>query len=243
MTIEIQDVFGGIGNFLAIVFFIVPAFNIVELCRTKDVSKIPWILFIFTILNCEYWSIYGLKVKAWPIYVCNSIGIFTNHIYLSVYIFYLDYKFGLKSILILVLYATSLAIFIISYILISNAQLVGSIAMIMNIFMFFSPLQNIAKVFELKDNSFIPIEISVCLVLNCITWLTYGILKKVDYFIIIPNGIGLIINLYQIYLWFKFNKNRELSKRNIHNSNSSDEELNKKEENYRLPVNEHINNH
>jgi uncharacterized protein with PQ loop repeat len=80
----------------------------------------------------------------------------------------------------------------------------------MNIAMFVSPLQKIQEVYKTKDNSYIPIQISIVLTINCLIWTSFGMLRNFNLYIIIPNTIGVIFSLFQIYLWFKFNNSENI---------------------------------
>ena len=194
MSLTILDVLGLSGNIISIVFFFLPMLIIIELFQKKDTSKIPWLLFIFTCLNCEVWAIYGIKINAWPIYVCNGFGLITNLFYLISYFLFINESKIRKSSYLALILLGFLIIELFFHFHIKNNDLVGGIACLLNVFMFASPLQNISKVYKLKDNSFIPIHISICLVINCIIWTSYGILKSMDYFIIFPNVSPILFN-------------------------------------------------
>jgi solute carrier family 50 protein (sugar transporter) len=230
-SISITDILGLFGNAFAIVFFIIPSLIIKDLIKTKNTSTIPWLMFLFTILNCEFWMIYGLKIKAWPVYFCNGIGIITNVFYLIIFFLYLESrKIYDRFFMILLLLISISTIFVVFYNFIENKNILGGIACAMNICMFASPLQNIREVYVKEDNSFIPIYASLCLVLNCIIWVSYGCFKGMDYFIIIPNAIGLVLSVFQVYLWIKFRKDIKdkiyVVMKNECGSNGSNEELN-----------------
>jgi solute carrier family 50 protein (sugar transporter) len=231
----IVNVLGVLGNSFAIIFFLIPTLMIRDMIKTKNTSTIPWLLFIFTILNCEFWMIYGFKIKAWAVYLCNAIGIFSNHIFLILFFLYVENtKLLNKLIYILTLLVSFTTIFVIFHFAIQNKNIVGGIACAMNIFMFAAPLQKIKEVYEKKDNTYIPIYISICLVLNCLIWISFGCFKNMDYFIIIPNTLGLCLSLFQVYLWFKFKEDtdrRLLEEENqvkhvkLEDGDHSDEEL------------------
>jgi solute carrier family 50 protein (sugar transporter) len=206
----IVNFLGILGNSFAIILFLLPIIIMKDMIKTKATNHIPWLLFFFTILNCEFWMIYGLEIKAWPVYLCNGFGFVTNQIYLILFCIYLENtKLLQKLIYICLLLFSFSTIFVFFYYYIQNKELCGGIACTMNILMFASPLQKLREVYEKKDNTYIPIHISVCLVLSCIIWTTYGIFKKMDWFIIIPNALGLFLSVFQVYLWFEFKEETE----------------------------------
>ena len=166
--------------------------------------------------------IYGLKIDAWPVWLCNSVGIVTNHIYLTIFLIYLDVHINKKIIFIASLYSSFVLSFGLVYLFL-DVKVIGYIAMIWNILMFAAPMQKLVEVFKKKDSSFIPISVCFAMVLCSTIWIGYGYFKNEDLFIIIPNSIGLTICLVQIILYFIFKKpNKE-------NANSDEIDLKDKE--------------
>jgi solute carrier family 50 protein (sugar transporter) len=204
----ITDVLGAMGNIIAILCFIIPITMMIELYKSKDTSKIPYLLFIFTILNCEFWAIYGLKINAWPIWLCNSLGIVTNCFFLTMFFIYLNITNNTKIVYISTLYVSFVLSFGITYIFVDNYKLIGFIAMIMNILMYAAPLQKLLEVINKKDSSYIPIWVTLTFAISSCIWISYGYFKERDLYIIIPNSIGLTICLIQIILFFVFRKQK-----------------------------------
>ncbi len=96
--------------------------------------------------------------------------------------------------------------------------------MIWNILMFAAPMQKLVEVFKNKDSSFIPIWVSLTMVLCSTVWIGYGYFKNKDLFLIIPNSIGLTICLVQVILYFVFKQpNKE---------NANSDEINLKDKEY-----------
>jgi uncharacterized protein with PQ loop repeat len=233
----ITDLLGIFGNIFAIVFFIIPIWMIINMIKTKKVDTIPWMLFIFTILNCELWLIYGLKLKAWPVYVCNGVGIVTNFFYLISFYVFIDKTTLVKIIYSIITISSFVLIFSVFYFFITNTQLIGSLACIVNILMFATPLQKISEVYQKKDNSFIPIHVSFSLVINCCIWVLYGIFKEMDYFIIIPNFLGLVLSCFQIYLWFLFKDSTPVFHQVKSDGNSGEELKTEEKEEVKIDLN------
>jgi solute carrier family 50 protein (sugar transporter) len=227
----LTDILGLSGNIVAIILSILPILIIKDLIVNKNTSKVPWLLFLSTILNCEFWMIYGMLIKSWPVYFCNGLGLTMNTIYLIVFFLYLESKSLLQKLTyIAVLIISIILIYYVFFISTNNPKLIGGIACFVNVLMFASPLQNIKEVYDKKDNSFIPIYISICIVINCIIWVSFGFSKDIDYFIIIPNFIGLCLSTFQIYLYFKFSKSNQKTSnfktlKNESGSNGSNEAL------------------
>ncbi len=201
LALEISGIF---ANSSSVIFSLAPIVNIIELFKKKDTSKIPWTLFLIQILNCGFWLTYGVKINAWPIWANNTVGVISNHTFLIIYLFHLDHSLAQKLGYSITLICCSMAALITVNTNIHSASIIGTVAMVLNIVMFSTPMQNIAKVFQFKDNSFIPIELSVCLTVNTFSWIIYGVLRNIDIYLIIPNVIGFSLCIFQIMLWLTF---------------------------------------
>lgn len=60
--------------------------------------------------------------------------------------------------------------------------------------------------FRTKNYKLIPIVTTVIGLLNAIIWSLFGIFKGWDFFVIIPNAIGIVFTIFQASLWFYFYK-------------------------------------
>ena len=235
--IDLADIFGFLGNTLAILFFLSPITIIVNLIKTKDNSKIPYLLFISVIINCQLYVIYGLKISVFFVWFCNMIGFVLNLFYLIMYIEFCDYSRCKK---IMLNFSCLFYLLISTYLMFTfknNQDHIALAAMIINIISFVTPLQKISEVMKTKDNTYIPIGVSICLLLNCIFWCLFGMCKNFNYYIIIPNFIGIIlacaqIIIYIIYESMKIKTHDRLEKQD---NNTSDEE-NLKEEGKKVMV-------
>ena len=71
------DLFGFSGNIFALLYFFTPMKDMYGLFTGKvDVNKLPYLIFVFNLLNCVFWMAYGFlpNLMKIPVYVCNSIG-------------------------------------------------------------------------------------------------------------------------------------------------------------------------
>lgn len=220
------DAFGVLGNITALVFSILPLYLIIDMWKTKNTEKIPYFLFIFSLLNCVFWMAYGIIENKWPIYVGNGIGTLTSCFYLFNFLIYYFEETSKKILLIMMIV---LCTFLLFFLLLSykNEKVIGIIACIMNTLMYISPLQKINEVFKYNDNSYIPIWISILIVVNCIFWVGYGILQNFNLYLIIPNGLGILVGIIQIIIWFRFKKGE-----NIHKKNEDEEKFTLINKNY-----------
>jgi len=70
----------------------------------------------------------------------------------------------------------------------------------------------------------------------CFLWLVYGILQKKNMYLIIPNGLGLAISLFQVILWFIYNNFDKNEKSNTSEDELSKQRLLEKEEDEKISV-------
>ena len=66
-----------------------------------------------------------------------------------------------------------------------------------------SPLAVVRDVIRDGTSIYLPIPITTCAVINALSWLLYGVVIK-DVFVIVPNGLGLMVGLVQVCLLFAF---------------------------------------
>ncbi len=213
-----------LSNFFTILFFVSPATMITKMIKTGDTSKIPYLLFLFTNINCLFWFIYGVKLNSWAIYSNNFFGIVANTMYLSLFIIYLNNCSNrLKVILIFLTIIFNIVTFSFFITFVKKAQISGSIAMVFNIIMNLSQLQKLKEVFIYKDKNYIPLLTVTCLFLQSAVWTTIGILSNLNMFIIIPNLLGLSLALMQIIIWFYFSQQEEKKRNDLQNEKEKEE--------------------
>lgn len=215
---------GLLSNLFTALFFISPATIVLNMLKTHDTTKIPYLFFLFTNINCLFCFIYGININSWPIYSNNLLGIIANTMYLSIYIMNLDnFSSKLKALLIMSIILFCIITFSFFMIFVKESNITGSIAMIFNIIMNLSQLQKIKEVFLYRDNSYIPLFTILCLFIQSILWTTIGILSNYNMFIIIPNILGVLLALMQIFIWFYFDNKEGKMKKDIIYDNEKDE--------------------
>lgn len=205
MALALVDLLGAVGNICAIVYFVVPALIIYEMIQTHESNKVPYMVFVSTIMNCLSWTAYGIRLGFWPIYLCNSLGIIANSVYLSIFFLHLDIAKFKKFVLLTT--SILLIVFIFAWLYSwENVKLVGMVACLINTVMLITPLQKSAEVYKYQDNSFIPIHLTLVNVLSTTVWTLYGFSNNFNMFVMIPNFTGFCFSIFSIYLWNKFRK-------------------------------------
>ena len=80
-------------------------------------------------------------------------------------------------------------------------DIIGNIAVIVCIGLFGSPLSTLKLVIASKSATSIPTPFTIATIINCFSWYIVGVYEmKYDYNVIIPNLLGLMFGLVQLYL-------------------------------------------
>ena len=201
-----NDIIALFAMFSSLLFYFIPYNELFKLIKYKDNSKMTSALYIITIINCEFWFIYGLKKDNWNIWFGNSIGIINNFIFITFFLLYeKSYKICIRLILISTIYILFSISSIYFFLTLHNLDTLGLTCIVMNSLMYSAPMQNIKKVFKRKDPSFIPIGIVICLMFNTLLW-TWTAINKQDLFLFIPSCLGLFLSIFQIIVYLKYRK-------------------------------------
>lgn len=201
-----EDIIGGIGSATTITYFLSPIFVVYTLIRYgKGGDETPFLIYVFTIMNCEFWAIYGVIDKTWPVYVTNFTGFALNLSYLIIFVLWQKKlpKFNRISIVIALVSGLALC-FLFFYLFIPSKTIIGTLSAVMDMCMCFSPFQYVNEMYKARNNDYIPLSITIFLWLNNLVWTTFGFLKELDCFIILPNFLGLLFNTIQIFMWYQF---------------------------------------
>ena len=93
-------------------------------------------------------------------------------------------------------------------------NLLGLFGNIFAIFFFISPIADMKKLHKKeKDPKDVAYLIMIMSIMNCVLWLSYGILKTDDkFFICLANGIGFPVNVIYLCLFFLYYNDRSCGK-------------------------------
>lgn len=215
----IIDIFAWSGTAMVLALMLTPSVLFLKIFKNKkengeyDYAQIPELMLIFNAGCGILWFSYWFRVlNLIPMYsaLTNSCvtAVFTL-LYLYCYSQGNCIKWLLYSFIALDLMAQMAYVFIY---LIKNAEIVGTIAMIVNILMFAAPGQNILTVMNTGDYNLIPIVSTFVGLLTSICWFFFGILSNlVNCYV--PNGIGIFLSLVQIIIYYYYYCNRKEDKK------------------------------
>ena len=180
----------------------------------ESIEIVPESMLIFNILCPSLWACYWwLQVDKFVPFFSAMLGVGLSEIFALIYLFY----FAEKNVKLYLLYAFLEINLLLefNYIflkLIGDYNIVGSIAVVINIINYIAPGQNIVKVIQEKNYKLIPISSTLVGASCAMSWLSFGILIR-DIKTIIPNTLGLIFAIINSFIWTYFycirNKEKE----------------------------------
>ena len=168
------------------------ALNIQKNRNTRRFSNIPNIA---TSLNCFIGTIYAVMIHDAWLLIANFSGWCIAMYCVAIYIYYSpqrdsNYIFG--SLIVKFIVAT-LGVY-------DKINVVGWVMMVGAVVMMASPLATISEVISMNSLESMPFPLSAACFLNGLTWCLYGMLRN-DMFIAVPNGLGTLCALAQLYVW------------------------------------------
>lgn len=211
-----KDAAGVAGNIFAFGLFLspIPAFRrIIRNQSTEDFSGFPY---LYALLNCLICAWYGTPFMSDDnvlVTTVNSIGAVFQLTYMIIFIAYAEKAKKLRMFGLLLAVFGVFAIILFGSLFLIDRQtrhtVVGFLTCASLISMFASPLFIIKLVIRTSSVEFMPFYLSLSTFLMSASFFLYGIFNF-DPFIYVPNGIGTILGVVQLALFFYYeNKTRD----------------------------------
>ena len=171
---------------------------------TGETSSAP---FVLGALNAFCWLKYGLLIGDLQVIVVNTAGTILMSSYTICFCCYSSRRSGIKKqILIALLFAIKVELFILygKFLEYSTEKYIcGIIASALTIGFFASPLATIVNVVQTKSTSTLPFYMILANLFVTVQWWLYGLILD-DYFIEIPNFLGMCLSAIQLSLFVIF---------------------------------------
>ncbi|KAL2491958.1 Bidirectional sugar transporter SWEET1 [Abeliophyllum distichum] len=87
----------------------------------------------------------------------------------------------------------------------SRRTFVGVLCATFTIAMYAAPLSVVRIVIQTKSIEYMPFLLSFSLLVNAIVWFTFAMLLK-DYYILVPNTVGIVLGSLQLLVYFMYKK-------------------------------------
>ncbi|CAF1080797.1 unnamed protein product [Adineta ricciae] len=177
--------------------------RIYRMRSTGDISGFP---FVATMVNCTLWLLYGYVGNNSTIVIVNFIGASLELIYA---LFYLQYTPDRNSFMRLIAMAAAFLATVAFYLLYivsdrATASLhAGVVASVATVIMFGSPLASLKEVVQKQSTESLSLPLCFANLVVPAEWVLYGILIN-DKFVQVPNFLGAILGLIQVFLFYKY---------------------------------------
>ncbi|KAK6793245.1 hypothetical protein RDI58_006698 [Solanum bulbocastanum] len=214
------------GNLCAFVLFVSPIPTFRRIIRNKSTEQFSGLPYIYALLNCLICLWYGTPIVSPGIilvFTVNSVGAVFQLAYILIFIVYAERTKKLKMLgLLFGVFAAFVAVVSISICLFQppNRQtFVGYLSVISLISMFASPLFIINLVIRTSSVEYMPFYLSLATFLMSLSFFAYGMFKQ-DPFISVPNGIGEVLGIIQLVLYWRYSRPNEEPTRPLLESNA-----------------------
>ncbi|KAJ4726522.1 Bidirectional sugar transporter SWEET [Melia azedarach] len=206
----LKDVAGIAGNIFAFGLFVSPIPTFRRIIRNNSTEEFSGLPYVYALLNCLITMWYGtplISVDNILVMTVNSIGAAFQLVYITLFVAYADKEKKVRMLGLLLAVFGVFAIIVVGSLHIVDASLrqifVGLLSCAALISMFASPLFIINLVIQTKSVEFMPFYLSLSTFLLSTSFFLYGILNW-DAFIYVPNGVGTILGIIQLVLYFYY---------------------------------------
>ncbi|KAF7836609.1 bidirectional sugar transporter SWEET2-like [Senna tora] len=207
------------GNIFAFGLFVSPIPTFRRIIRNGSTEMFSGLPYIYSLLNCLICLWYGTPLISpdnFLVLTVNSVGAVFQFVYIILFVVFAekDKKVRMVGLLLAVLGVFAIIIFGSLQIAdsVTRRTFVGFLTVASLVSMFASPLFIIKLVIRTKSVEYMPFSLSMSTFLMSTAFLIYGLLND-DVFVYVPNGIGTILGITQLSLFFFYkNKSREDSR-------------------------------
>ncbi|CAN1230365.1 Bidirectional sugar transporter SWEET2a, partial [Linum grandiflorum] len=177
---------------------------------TEQFSGLPYIYSLFNCLICCWYGLPFISPNIILVATTNSFGAIFQFVYLAIFIAYTDRTNKVTSPVNRALLGAVLTIFAaiaygsLRFLDSETRQLfIGYLSVFSLISMFASPLFIINLVIKTRSVEYMPFFLSFATFLMSVSFSVYGLLKA-DVFIYVPNGIGTVLGVVQLALYYYY---------------------------------------
>lgn len=199
------------GNIFAFGLFVSPIPTFRRIIRNQSTEQFSGIPYIYALLNCLICAWYGCPYISYDnllVTTVNSVGAVFQLTYIIIYITCAEKRKKLNMSLILLAVLGIFAVIAIGSLHIADLELrhliIGFLSCATLISMFASPLSVMNLVIQTRSVEFMPFYLSLSTFLMSTSFLLYGVFNF-DPFIYVPNGIGTLLGIAQLALYFYYN--------------------------------------
>ncbi|XP_027169284.1 bidirectional sugar transporter SWEET13-like [Coffea eugenioides] len=196
---------GILGNLVSFLVYLAPVPTFRRIAKKKSTEGFHSFPYVVSLFSAMLWVDYA-RVKSNVLLVTvNSIGCLIETIYIAFFIVHAPKKhriFTLKLVILLNFIGFGSICILTEYLAkgARKTQALGWLCVASSAIVYIAPLSVMKQVISTRSVEFMPFWLSFSLVLNALTWSSYGLLLK-DIHITVPSIVGFIFGMIQMALY------------------------------------------
>jgi len=209
--LDFSTLLGALATVSSVLVYLAPWRQVTEMRVTGKTEQQPFFTFISMLINCFFWSYYGIIAEDSVVFSTTFFGELVAIYYIHTY-----YTFSKDKRSVELQVVVSMFIMYIVYCYVSHSvpqeqalTQLGILACFASLVMLGSPLLKVVQVgniFRQKNGDSIPVAMTITAALSNFIWFVYGSMQR-DKFIMIPNGLGFFFTALQLLIIITLNKN------------------------------------
>ena len=211
MSFTFTNFIGLLYVLFTLIFRVVPIYGVVRLVKTGDIRPIPVLLYFSTLMSTTFWTVYGLQIHVWQIWVINGSAVIIMPLYLTLYLYFLPgCSVFARFLLIVLLYVFTNTLVYISFEYFSE-DMNGTIASSLSFLVQTSQVFTIVQVISTNNNIYIDIILLFSFASTNVLNALYGILiNRIYWWLSMLWGLNFNIILIVLYYKIDFNPNKSI---------------------------------
>eukprot|EP01102_Stenamoeba_stenopodia_P007815 TRINITY_DN2207_c0_g1_i2.p1 TRINITY_DN2207_c0_g1~~TRINITY_DN2207_c0_g1_i2.p1 ORF type:complete len:274 (+),score=31.49 TRINITY_DN2207_c0_g1_i2:102-824(+) len=212
-TILTKYVAPGCGVFTSTLIYAAPYNDVRKIDPTQGLGTLNPIPYAFIVANTLSWLLYGFLIRDYFIVGSNLAGLPLGIIY-CLLCFAARPLRSARNIMLAIIGIGTPAVFLgdaFAFIMVNPTDpttaktISGWICIVVLCFFYTSPLATFYKVITTRDASSFSVSLSSACIVNTSLWTVYGLFTN-DPYVWVPNAIGLVVSIIQIFFIFLFRK-------------------------------------
>ncbi|CAL4914374.1 unnamed protein product [Urochloa decumbens] len=199
---------GILGNILSFLVTLAPVPTFYRVYKKKSTESFQSVPYVVALLSAMLWLYYALLSMDVLLLSINAIACVVESVYLAIYLVYaprdaMVSTMKLLCIMNMGLFGAMVAILQFFVDGQRRVSIAGGVGAAFALAVFVAPLAIIRQVIRTKSVEFMPFWLSFFLTISAVAWFFYGLLLK-DFFVAMPNVLGLLFGLAQMALYFMY---------------------------------------
>ncbi|XP_066351125.1 bidirectional sugar transporter SWEET12-like [Miscanthus floridulus] len=205
---------GILGNILSFLVTLAPVPTFYRVYKKKSTESFQSVPYVVALLSAMLWLYYALLSIDVLLLSINTIACVVESIYLAIYLTYAPKPAMAFTVKLLCTMNMGLFGAMVAFLQFyvdgqRRVSIAGGVGAAFALAVFVAPLTIIRQVIRTKSVEFMPFWLSFFLTVSAVVWFFYGLLMK-DFFVAMPNVLGLLFGLAQMALYFVYrNRNPE----------------------------------